>query len=665
MTSPPAFDDCLTAQLQFLGKTQAHGAVLVVDNNDIIVAASANSADWLGPQAKELLGHPWMAVFPELHPPSKLADLTEQGVTGIYLHAVTINDRALTMARHRTRDHVIVEFESRSEIELIGNDRGAILGACLTQLARTETEQQAGECLMHFLAMVTDYDRVMLLQFMPDWHGKVTAQVLKPGVQSYLNQHFPANDIPENARTLYRKKLQRLIADASSSAIDLLSTRNDPVDLTLSELRAVHPAHIQYMRNMGVASSFSVSILVSGKLWGLVVCHSLQARGISFADRQLCEHLASAAGLHMSGLKRLNRANERHNHLLARRQLKQDILANGLTTSVLKQQLAELCQTFNADGAWVCYRQEHYFDGAVPNPADRRALFDWLVSQQRGPVFSCNEISPALKDRPELARLAAGLLYIEVNDQDFLVLLRQEISESIEWAGLPEEKSADTGKAGLSPRTSFEAWSEQTRGHANPWHSADDEAAEELRKVLLELSDYMALEHQTLTDPLTGLGNRNLLKRTLDQWLDPNATKPETTAILMVDLDHFKPINDKYGHGVGDKVLVEVAQRMKALLRENDVLVRLGGDEFAVVMTRLRKPADVAALGKRLLSALTLPIALDDGLEVSLTASIGAAIYPTHATDAKTLLHQADMAMYQVKHQQRNGFQLYSLRAKN
>lgn len=655
----PVFDDCLTAQLQSMGKIQTHGALLIADQNDVIVAASSNVSDWLGLTTHDLLGRPWMALFPELHPPSSLANSPLHGLSSVHLHTVAIRGRRLVMARHRARNQVIIEFENPSDTELISSDRGAILAACFSQLTRVETEQQAAESLLQFIALVTGYDRVMLLQFMPDWHGKVTAQITKPGIQGYLHQHFPANDIPENARMLYRKKLQRLIADAQATAADILSAQSDPIDLTFAELRAVHPAHIQYMHNMGIRSAFSVSIIVGGELWGLVTCHNLEPKGLSFADRQLCEHLASATGLHMSGLKRLCRANERHEHLLMRRQLKQDILANGVTTGLIQRQMAEARRIFEADGVWVSYRHEHYSDGDVPSAADRRALLDWLVSQQAGPIFSCNQITDALSANDNLVKLASGVLYIEVSDQDFIVLLRKEIRETLEWAGSPaDDVSADT-HAGLSPRTSFAAWVEQARGQAKPWSQVDLEAADQLRKITLELTDYITLEHQTLTDPLTGLGNRNMLNRALEQSLVVDAY----VGMLLIDMDHFKPVNDKYGHATGDKALVELARRMKSLLREGDVLVRLGGDEFAIVMPNINRPDDTETLGHRLLNALTAQLALDNGETIQLTASIGAAVYPLHAKDAKALMHHADMAMYAVKHESRNGFKLYTASA--
>ena len=161
------FSDCLTAQLEFLGKIQNHGTLLVADENDIIVAAAENAGEWLAQEAKTILGRPWMALVPQIHPPSSLSSFEAIGLSGIHLHPVRINGKSLIMARHRTGNHVIIEFEAESDTNAFGRDRGAILAACLVQMGRTDTEQAAAECLMRFIAMVTGFDRVMLLQFLP------------------------------------------------------------------------------------------------------------------------------------------------------------------------------------------------------------------------------------------------------------------------------------------------------------------------------------------------------------------------------------------------------------------------------------------------------------------------------------------------------------------
>ncbi|MBC7201962.1 MAG: diguanylate cyclase [Pusillimonas sp.] len=658
--TPTCFSDCLTAQLEFLGKIQDHGTLLVADENDVIVAAAENAGNWLGKAANDMLGRPWMALFPQIHPPSSLNSFEAIGLSGIHLHPVRINNTPLIMARHRTNGRVVIEFEAESDTNTFERDRGAILAACLSQIGRTDSEQAAAECLMRFIAMVTGFDRVLVLQFLPNWHGKVIAETLKPGVSGHLNHHFPANDIPENARRLYTRKLQRLITDAHTETVHILSTLPHPIDLTYAELRAVHPVHIQYMKNMNVTTSFSVSIVLGDTLWGLVPCHNLKGKSLSFADRQLCEHLSRIAGLHMSGLAQLRHAKERHTHLLMRRQLRQDIQANGANGPTFQRQLQQIRETFIADGAWLRYQERDFFDGTVPSAQMRTMLLNWLATQTPEPVIARHELDDNLKENEELRKTASGLLRIELNRNEFLILMRKEQSAQMEWAGHPQEKAhPDDPKAALSPRTSFETWRQLVQGIATPWAASELESALRLRTSLNEVFEFLELEQQSLTDALTGLGNRNQLNRTLSSVIAQYEQTDGRMAALMIDLDDFKPVNDQYGHSIGDEVLIKLAQRMKALLRETDVLVRLGGDEFAIVLTRVRAVGDPERLADRLLKSISQPVTLDNGEQIEITASIGAALYPDHARAAADLLHRADLAMYAVKRRNRCGFELY------
>jgi diguanylate cyclase (GGDEF)-like protein len=152
------------------------------------------------------------------------------------------------------------------------------------------------------------------------------------------------------------------------------------------------------------------------------------------------------------------------------------------------------------------------------------------------------------------------------------------------------------------------------------------------------------LRHQALHDALTGLPNRTLLQRRAERALRGDALG----AILLIDLDRFKEVNDTLGHDHGDELLIEVAGRLRAALRAGDTLARLGGDEFAVLLDGLPDRGAVAELACRLQDALLRPFALR-GVAVDLEASIGVALYPVHGTDFGTLVQRADVAMYDAK----------------
>lgn len=656
----PVFDDCLTAQLHLTSTIQPHGALLVVNEQQTVVGASQNIGQWFHRTPAQVIGKPWSSLLPDIALPATLGELSQLGISGIHLRSCQVNGNPVVLAGHKSGPHSIIELEDRNGFtsELL-RSRGAILTACTRELGNAKTAQQAAECLMRFIALSIGFDRVMLLQFMPDWHGKVTAEVLKEGARSYLNQHFPANDIPQNARSLYVHKRQRLIANARADAVPVVSGIDTPFDLTYSELRAAHPAHIQYMKNMGVAASFSVSIVVDGALWGLVVCHSLKPRTLlPFAIRQLCEHMANTAALHISGLQKISLANARHAHTICRTHLKQDFLTHGLTDNVVQNQLELIRRAFKADGAWAHRLTDDFYSGKVPDKASLTALKAWLDSNEGKAVRAFNDIPDALATNESLVRHASGVIFIRITDASFVCIFRAEQRENIEWAGPPDKPGGNTTKL-LSPRTSFEAWKELSAGHAVPWADHELEAAHELRLLLRELLDYLSLEQQSLTDPLTGLGNRQQLQNHLERLDDEHAGATRPSAILLIDLDHFKPVNDTYGHAAGDHVLIEVAQRMQGIIRQADLAVRLGGDEFAIVLDGLKDTAAIQTLGERLIEAVSQPYELEQGESVSISASVGAALL-TPGDDLETALHNADMAMYSIKRSGRNGFALFS-----
>ena len=182
-----------------------------------------------------------------------------------------------------------------------------------------------------------------------------------------------------------------------------------------------------------------------------------------------------------------------------------------------------------------------------------------------------------------------------------------------------------------------------------------------LFRIVARASQTMRLQaeenrHQALHDALTGLPNRTLLYQRGDQiittWEEPRL------AVLLIDLDRFKEVNDTLGHDCGDEILQQVAERMAREVRQGDMLARLGGDEFAVLLPDLRSPAAARQAATRILAALERPFNIR-GFSVQLEASIGVALAPEHGTDIKHLLQRADVAMYEGK-RNRSGIEFYS-----
>jgi diguanylate cyclase (GGDEF)-like protein/PAS domain S-box-containing protein len=166
-------------------------------------------------------------------------------------------------------------------------------------------------------------------------------------------------------------------------------------------------------------------------------------------------------------------------------------------------------------------------------------------------------------------------------------------------------------------------------------------------------------EHMALHDALTGLPNRVLLLDRLTQTLARVKRHNDFAAVVFIDLDGFKPINDTYGHECGDEVLKVTAKRLQSILRSDDTAARIGGDEFVMVLGELRNGLHAGLTGTRTIKAITQPIVWD-GLTVGVSASLGISVAPTDGLDPETLLKKADEAMYVAKKSGKNGYSFFN-----
>ena len=180
-----------------------------------------------------------------------------------------------------------------------------------------------------------------------------------------------------------------------------------------------------------------------------------------------------------------------------------------------------------------------------------------------------------------------------------------------------------------------------------------------LEDVTEQRADAARIAFMAHHDQLTGLPNRMLLADRAKVALSQALRARQLCAVLFLDLDKFKNINDTLGHAVGDELLIEVARRLKAQVRDSDTVARIGGDEFVVVLPSLTSREDAAMIAEKIRATLAVPYGLN-GHAVDTTPSIGVALYPEHGGDADMLFKCADQAMYQVKHAGRNGYRFFS-----
>jgi chemotaxis family two-component system sensor kinase Cph1 len=506
--------DCAAEQIHLPGSIQPHGALLAVDPDSLqIVAVSENCATVLGLAMSTLARSELSAVLDaatEAFVRAKLAVVTMSVAASI---ATQVNGRPFDVVVHRAGDVGLVELEP-AQVPLIGRDYLTGLHEAIASLSTATDIAELRRRTVSEIRELTGFDQVMMYHFYPDGHGEVVADDHAADMTSYLGWHFPASDIPAQARRLYRHRASGLIASSDYEPAALVPVNElrsgKPLDLSQSELRSVSPVHLQFMRNMGQAASFTLSLVLGEELQGLITCAHRAPRRIPVALRRTCEILAKTAILQLDAMARTATLNRQVEARDVRASLVDQITVGLNVPAALTERAVTVLDLIAADGAIVCMSHQLARVGDPPNESQIAALLAALAQDD-------GRIAPVLTeslsvDRPDLARLvpsAAGLFVLPVgNTGDCLVWFRREIVQTLAWLGA---QSPDNRPTPLSPRTSFELWRQTVTGRCVGWDEMQIAEACELGRDIDQFLLHEAeaqLARLASHDALTGLPNR-------------------------------------------------------------------------------------------------------------------------------------------------------------
>ena len=632
-------DICAREPIHTPGAVQPHGAVLVLDPAGLrITHASENSERLLGLAASALLGVPLSDVT-GIAALATFTDVLDEHSAASNPVPVTVGGRLFDVIVHRADARILVEFEPAStDTE---SAAPAAVYRAMHRLAQATTREQLWADTAVELRRLTGFDQVMIYHFHPDTHGEIVAEERAEEMEPYLGLHFPASDIPAQARRLHLTKLSRLIVDSSLDGSALWTDEaSAEFDLSCAELRSVSPHHLKFMHNMGQAATLSLSIVHDGALIGMVTCAHRTPRSLPFELRQALEMLGNQIALQLGSMLEIGRLKRHEERRAVRSRLVAQVTDdNPLADALLFGELSVL-DLVPAGGAAICLNGVVRTVGVTPEPS---AIAE-LVALGTLPIVTATLGA----DHPQLAALVpdvAGLIVVPLGGRgDYIAWFRPEIAHSVNWLGdLSPANRATT----LSPRTSFSSWNRSVSGSSAAWNGLDVDAAElcrDLDGALLRRAE-SKLAALAVYDPLTGLPNRRLLLERLEHALS-RLSRGTPSALLYIDLDGFKTLNDSYGHEAGDQLLVHVAGQLTAATRADDTVARLGGDEFVVLCEDSSiEAAEVVAA--RIAQALRVPVMVADRT-IAVTASIGvAAARASHG--AMELLSDADAAMYRAK----------------
>lgn len=485
--------NCDREPIHVPGSIQPHGCLVALDAEfRSIRRHSTNASEYLS--CGDLIGLKFEEVFGNkgAHDLRNALAATPEGsrpalVMGLHNDAGHVFDVAV----HRWKGNALVELE-RSPT----GRQGKPLELVRTLINRLKPLQAVDDVIKQsprLLRALLAYDRVMVYQFAADGSGQVMAESKRTDLESFLGQHFPASDIPRQARELYIKNTIRVISDASGVRVPIepeLDDLGEPLDLSFAHLRSVSPIHCEYLRNMGVAASMSISIIVGGELWGLIACHHYTPRALAMADRVAAEMFGDFFSLHLEALIQKSKLDAARMTRRALDGVLRDVIHHEDITAFLKSRVSIFSSLIPSDGVGLWIDGDWTPYGATPPASEIATLANAIGALSDGKVWSTSGLSAHVPSASGYRGAVSGVLAVPISHmpRDYLLFFRREMIETITWAGNPD-KVYQTGPHGdrLTPRQSFAIWKETVECTSRPWSETDRDCADAVRTALLEV----------------------------------------------------------------------------------------------------------------------------------------------------------------------------------
>ena len=490
--------ECVDEPIRVPGSIQPHGWLVAFDSaSSQVVAYSDNCAELMG-----LPSGPGLTAALQLVVDKLLPAITLNGAetSPVSVGSIVLDGRTRDASTHRAGSLQLLEFEVGSPP--LGH-QAPIYSVSHRFVPLIQKASDVAELLSVAaleIKCLTGFGRVIVYSFDAEGHCNVLAEQADPGYASYLGHRFPASDIPAPARQLYLLNHIRLIPDGAYRPVAMHfvddAWNRSNFDLSFAHLRSVSPVHQEYMRNMGTLASMSVSIVVHGRLWGLISCHDHHPLWLDLQTRLACEHLGSLLSLQIEAKLNNIEIEMRHNLRKLSVQIVSGLGSSDASLQALVEQEVPLLQLARAGGAAVVFDNQCWTTGQVPSVDHIMSLATW-IGERGADVFETDNLGAAGAPCAASLAHAAGLLAISLSQvhRHLVIWFRPEIVQSICWAG---ENVKDTDAQGrLHPRLSFESWVETVRGRCVAWEAFERAGALELRQslsgIVLERSQERAM----------------------------------------------------------------------------------------------------------------------------------------------------------------------------
>ena len=501
---------------------QPHGVLLVVSAAEYkILQVSLNTEQMLGISPQQLLERPLSELIGDAqtdkirHCLSKDFNEVNPLIVNLDCQGKNLTFDAIV---HRNGEIITVELEPiQSSPEISFFDFYQSIKSPISKIQSTNTLNELCNTLVDELRRITGFDRVMVYRFDARGAGQVVAEALQEGLEPFLGLRYPSTDIPKQAKHLYTLNYIRQIPDVTYEPVGLIPTlnplTNQPLDMSMSVLRSVSPLHIEYLNNMGVAASMSISLIKNKQLWGLIACHHNTPKIVPYQVRTICEFIGQIVSFELA----TKEDNENLDYRMKLKSIQSRFVKTISQAEELKAGLTEnpgdLLDLVGAGGVALCFESEITLLGNTPDRAAIEKLLPWLETQfDEEVIYETTSLSQVYPPAYDYKEVASGLLALLISrvQKTLIIWFRPEVTQTIDWGGNPyKPKKIKDGTLDLSPRKSFKKWQETVEGKSLPWNACEVEAALELRSsiigIVLRKADELSQVNKELTRSNTEL----------------------------------------------------------------------------------------------------------------------------------------------------------------
>ena len=598
---------CESEPIHQIGQIQPHGVMLVLspDSQRIIIQASSNFhvlfdvpfADVCGKRLTELIADSEVEKIERLIKNANDKN-SPSGMLSVKFLQKVLNLQVRVFVSGGAYVLELINDESSKQ----GNQWDSLMSPLQNAMQTLKIETDVYRELNLVASVVgelTGFDRVMIYRFDSNWEGEVIAECKRDSVHSYLGTRFPASDIPPQARRLYTTNPVRQIADTNAKPVPVLPGLNpvtgQPLDLSNSLLRSLSPVHIEYLHNMGVQASLSISLLQNGRLWGLIACHHMTPK---FLTNSFLETAAIISQLISAKLALIDIQEQQNMGLEASRiigELLKKITADSVS-SIMRLLLPELMALLNSTGIIGVVEGKQYVNGDVPEPAQVFELLSWLGTQSSTESFSSDYLSRDFSAAAAYPEIASGVLVAPLTPdmRNSIIWLRKEKLRTVNWAGKPEKIFLnDPAGIRLSPRKSFESWTELWRGRCTAWSQAECKTAQSAALAITQGLAQKKLLEQAQADRIRA---DQQLKQA-NQIMEIFENSPIAVHIADLSTTHIVFSNQRYAELVGSKSFKVIGSNLKDYFGNqedyDEVIDKVRqGEQISDRLIELRKPAD-------------------------------------------------------------------------